>query len=155
MVKSFSFYILLLVFLALISCNSGAIFNQTYEIENAKWNTEDTLVFEVNISDTSALYDVYIDISNTLQYSFSNLWMFVKIYPPNGEKTILLQEFFLADARGEWIGGGWGSSRNNRILFRSSILFPKIGKYVIVLEQGMRTSSLRNIEKVGLSIEKL
>jgi gliding motility-associated lipoprotein GldH len=63
-------------------------------------------------------------------------------------------ELTLADARGKWLGSGYGNTRDNRILFKKNFRFPEAGTWHFELEQAMRMNPLPQIMDVGLRIEK-
>ncbi|PCJ87484.1 MAG: hypothetical protein COA57_04730 [Flavobacteriales bacterium] len=150
-----------LFFIIISSCQNRIFFEENVTITNEVWNTEGTPVFEVNVTDTLSFHNFFINIRNTGDYEFMNLWVFVTTTFPNGRNFRDTIECPLADASGKWLGasatGSIFDSRielDNKILYNTNIRFPMRGKYVFRFEQAMRRKELENITDVGLRIEK-
>lgn len=63
-------------------------------------------------------------------------------------------ECTLADKSGKWLGKGSGRYRDNRILIRDDIRFPRKGEYTLRLNQAMREEVLEGISEAGVRLEK-
>ena len=61
--------------------------------------------------------------------------------------------YILAKPTGEWIGTGFGETKEIMFQYRNNYKFPKKGKYIIGIKQGMRTNNLVGIEDIGVKIE--
>lgn len=109
---------------------------------------------EATIEDTSASYDLYINVRNAGTYSFSNLFLFLNTYTPDGALARDTIELVLADEQGQWKGDGMGDIWDNRILFKRGQRFLLPGNYRFELEQGMRIDPLPGIMDAGVRIEK-
>ncbi len=131
------------------------LFEKNLKLPDAVWNEENKIIFETNISDTISLHNFYINIRNSGDYQFSNLYVFVDIFSPDCKIQRDTIECILTDTQGRWLGkSGSGSVWDNHILFKKNVRFPKSGKYVFRFEQAMRTKELEHIMDVGLRIEK-
>ena len=81
--------------------------------------------------------------------------MYYKSRLPNGASDLDTLHFILADPSGKWRGKGSGELINNQILFKMNFRFPMSGKYIFIMEQGMRRKELKGIADVGLRVEKV
>jgi gliding motility-associated lipoprotein GldH len=150
--KPIYYFVFLLAILS--ACNKNAIFDTTKEIEGGVWKSSDIVKFSVPVNDTLQPCNFYINIRNSTKYPFSNLFLFIKTFYPNGKISIDTVECYLADTDGKWFGNRSGGRVDNRILFRKSFRFRMLGAYSFEFEQAMRTEELRGIEDFGIRIEK-
>ena len=143
------------VLVFLNSCDTNKVYEKNIEIEKGIWDNQKKAVFEVNITDTLAVQNIYINVRNTELYQYRNLYFFIKTSSPDGYCLVDTFECFLADLNGKWLGDGMGDIWDNKILYKRNILFPKPGIYTFELEQAMRHRYLPFIMEVGLRIEKV
>ena len=111
--------------------------------------------FEFDIIDTSAIYNVYLNIRNANIYPFSNLWIYVDRQNPKGVQTRSRYEFVLANPDGSWKGDGLGDIFDNHMLLEERIHFPVTGTYTYTFQHCMRVDNLPAIMDIGLQIEKV
>ncbi|HOY31947.1 MAG TPA: gliding motility lipoprotein GldH [Bacteroidales bacterium] len=145
------FFLFLLIF---NSCGPGVLVDRNKKIENAVWKSADIIKFSVSIPDTLQLYNIYINIRNSTDYKYSNIFLFLKTFYPNRMYSIDTIECLLADDSGKWLGKERGKMVDNRILFRRGIRFKLSGNYSFEFEQAMRDTDLNGIEDFGIRIEK-
>jgi len=120
------------------------------------WNKDSVLTFQVNITDTSSLYNVYINIRNRGEYPYQNLWLFLNIQPPHSTLPIKdTIECYLADIHGKWLGSGVGNVFEMPVLYKQNECFKQSGTYTFQIIQGMRNEVLPGISNVGLKVEKI
>jgi len=149
---------LFLCFVALMfvcsACKDNRVFENYVEIPNHKWQKEHIASFEVEITDSIQLHNIYVNIRNTGKYPFSNLWLFMKQTNPDG--TIIDDKFecHLANETGEWYGSGFGDIFDLQLLYKPSVVFTRPGTYLFEITQGMRGEYLPGIVNVGLRVEK-
>jgi len=136
------------------SCSSGVIIDKSKKVENALWNSTDVIKFTVPIADTTQRYNFYINIRNSSDYQYSNIFLFLKTFYPNGMLSVDTIECILADDKGKWMGKERGKLIDNRILFRKGIRFRLAGNYSFEFEQAMREKELKGIEDFGIRIDK-
>lgn len=139
----------------IVGCTTRDVYFQ-YNTVNAKgWSKDSLYVFNVPITDTSATYNVYINLRNSGDYPYQNLWLFLSRKSPN--KTGLKDsiECYLADQRGKWLGTGLGSIREMPILYQQNVKFDQPGTYNYYIVQGMRDSILTGINDIGMRVEKV
>ncbi len=148
------FFLACLVSISLVSCDNSRFFEENKKIKDATWDTDNKLVFLVNVDDTLNGYDFYINLRQASTYPYSNIYFFVDTWFPNGKSARDTVECILADEKGNWLGKGLGDIKDNRILFKRGVRFPLKGNYVFVFQQAMRVEKLPSILDVGLRIEK-
>ena len=138
---------------SMLSCNNNSIYDHN-ELVSKPWAADQKAVFNFEIDDTLSAFNFYINIRNTTDYNYSNLYLFIRTDFPDGRFSIDTAEIFLADINGNWLGDGFGEIKDNQRLFRKRGRFPMKGMYRITFEQAMREENLVGIEAVGIRIEK-
>ena len=146
---------MLLLSFALYSCDSSMVFEKNKEIGKEGWAKGDIAKFNAEIPDATLPYNFYINIRNSNDYSYSNIFLFVKTLYPDGKISVDTVECYLADLDGKWLGKASGRYVDNRILFKKNVKFPASGMYSFEFEQAMRTEKLEGIEDFGIRIEKV
>lgn len=138
----------------LASCtNDKVAYNEFVSLADAKWDKDTLAIFRADITDTTRLYDIYLQVRNDNDYAFANLWLFIDVISPDGHSRRDTIECFLANPDGSWLGGGWGSLYSTRCQYMPAIRFATPGSYTFRLTQGMRKDLLTGIHDIGLIIE--
>jgi gliding motility-associated lipoprotein GldH len=145
---------LILGFLAIVSCDPNRFYEKNVDFANESWSKDSIAIFEVEITDTLTVYNVYLNNRINGQYEYSNLYLFITTQLPNEQLMRDTLECILADPTGRWLGKGFGSVWSNRIPYRRNIRFPFTGKYTFYVEQAMREEELKHILNAGIRIEK-
>jgi len=148
------FISLLFAVIFCLSCDSSRIYEKNVPVNNGSWSRYEPLVFKVNIEDTISANNFYINLRYSADYRFSNIFLFIDTYFPDGNYTRDTIEYILAGADGKWFGKGLGKIKENRILLKQNVIFPQKGVYEFRFEQAMRMENLEGIEDVGIRIEK-
>lgn len=148
--------ILLLLFccVALTACYENGIYEKYKGIPDYVWKTGYKVPYEVEITDTNVLYNIYVDVRHTEFYPFSNLWLMLHVNMPYGQKHETRVELPLAEKDGKWLGRCLGDVCDRQILVQENAIFPQQGKYTFELEQIMRLDDLPGIMEMGIKIEK-
>ncbi len=140
--------------LLLTACLSKPVHQNLKAVRTDGWHFTDSIIFNVEINDTLSLHKMYLDIRNTTDYNYSNLFIFMDIVFPDGRVLRDTLECILADRRGQWTGRGFGALRFNSFLFRNDVWFPSGGTYSFRITHGMRDEWLTGISDTGIRIEK-
>lgn len=130
------------------------VFEKNIEIPRNAWSYDFHPSFEVNITDTAALYNIYITLRHTDAYRFSNIWLLITTQYPDQQPVTKRVELPLADAQGNWLGSGMDDIFFHRILIQQHAIFSRTGRYHFSLEQNMRQNPLLEVMSAGLRIEK-
>ena len=138
----------------LFSCDPQKEFEAYHSIETSGWNKDSLVTFSVDLEDTVGNHNLYINLRNSGNYEYSNVWLFVNIKSPDGNTLSDTVEFQLADPSGKWTGNGIGDLFDNQFEYKENVFFPVSGTYEFSIQQGMRSQRLKGIKDVGLRIEK-
>lgn len=154
-------FLFVFVFLICVSCDNNKRFDKYKTLENGSWNTDEIIVFDVDIKEVSSLHNLFLNIRTDNKYEYRNLYVITKVILPN--KSVLQDtlEYEMADAFGNWLGEGFTDVRNNKLFFLENYTFPEKGNYQFQFSQAMRKrgevdgiSELLGITDVGLRIEE-
>ena len=138
----------------LASCDSKRYYEENKPIVKGIWKSDDKAFFAVQINDTVSKYDFFLNIRNSPDYPYSNLYLFIRTTNPAGKKAQDTIECPLADYTGKWLGSGSGSVKFNRFLLQRRVSLRQNGCYTFEVEQAMRVKELRGIMDIGIRIEK-
>ena len=147
------FFLLFFVSLFFISCSGNDDMVSMKSLDGT-WNKKNELKFEVNIKEAQTPKNIIFVIRNNNDYPFGNL--FVKAFvKAEGQKNYKIDtlNYILAKPNGEWLGEGFGETKEIMFLYKSKYTFPKSGKYTVGILQAMRANDLKGIEDVGVKIE--
>jgi gliding motility-associated lipoprotein GldH len=133
----------------LFACADTEVFYEYKSLPDATWDKDNTLTFEVLLTDTIQPLDVFIEVRNNDQYPFQNLWLFVDCKSPQGIVTKDTVNISLADVYGTWQGEGL-SIYTLEHPYQQNHLFPDSGIYRYSIRQGMRVDQLSGVSDVGL-----
>ncbi len=150
-----NFFLFIIAVVAFSACrNQGDVFNEYIALPNVGWDKDSLAVFHPDMKSTGERYNVWLQLRNQSNYSYSNLWLFVDIVAPDGKSVRDTIDCQLARPDGEWIGDGWGSLYSLQIPLMRSVSFNQIGTYTYKFCQAMREQDLEGIHSIGLRIEK-
>jgi gliding motility-associated lipoprotein GldH len=152
--RPFFHILIVLVTAAFSSCDTRRVYEENKEIPEHTWSNKNIVPFTVDIKDTLSLHNVYINIRNAGDYTYSNIYLFLNTSYPDGKMSRDTVECILADNNGRWLGKGSGDVWDNQVLFKRGVRFKQAGIYKFTYEQAMRVESLPQIMDVGLRIEK-
>ena len=138
----------------IVSCDENRVFDEYKSIPQANWLKSDIAEFEFTLDDTLSKNQVFIKIRNTVDYPFSNIYLFTKVNFPDGRILIDTLEYEMTNAEGMWLGDGVSGIKNNLLYYKKDVVFYEKGNYKFSIQHGMRTDSLVGIQNIGLRIEK-
>ena len=144
--------------LVLMSCNSNVLYDKSDNIDKDVWNKDDIKSFTVKVKDIDRTdsYCFALNICNTTDYKYNNIYFFVTTIYPDGSMTIRdTVECELVNLDGSWKGKGKMNLKDNRFWFAKNVQFPQKGEYIFRLEQATRDTNLVGVKSVGLHIEKM
>jgi gliding motility-associated lipoprotein GldH len=146
--------LLVLTIILITACDRTRVFEENKKIPDGAWKQDFSVGLDAEITDTTTMQNILVNVRNAGDYNYSNLFLFVKMVFPDGKVTSDTLECTLADPSGKWQGDGLGDIWNHQIMFKPHILFPRTGKYHFEIQQGMRTETVKGIMDVGIRIEK-
>jgi len=160
-VKMRKLSVIIIVSLITLSCNDSTVFDIYKPISKTQWHKDSIINFDFNPIDTISTNSIYINLRNNNDYQYSNLFLIVGIDFPNNFSVIDTLEYEMADAEGKFLGSGFTDLKENKLEYKSNVVFPSTGTYNISVQHAMRKSGdiegislLQGITDVGLRIEK-
>ncbi|MEO6347446.1 MAG: gliding motility lipoprotein GldH [Aquaticitalea sp.] len=155
---------LFIIILAVIlgSCDSNRVFDEYKSVPN-KWLKDSIISFQVNPPDSINPYNLFVNVRNTNNYKFSNLFLIVEMVYPHGKTIKDTLEYQMAKPNGELLGEGITDIKENKLWYKGydkTFKFEEIGDYKINIQQAMRNNgdingvdNLEGITDVGFRIE--
>ena len=148
------YYFLLFIVITIVSCNNGIVYEQYMSVPDTKLSTADTISFIVNVEDTISVNKVDLVVRNNSNYSYRNLYLFIKVESPNGNELIDSIDIALAQENGDRLGTGWGDVMNVSVNLLNSVTFPNKGEYKFSFVHGMRDIQIEGICDLGMRVEE-
>lgn len=143
-------------YLALVSCETNDLFEKRNAIPHNKWKSTLPVEGKIEVSDTTAMYNLYVCIRHTDAYLYNNIWLDMQVLSDKDTLFHSKREVILGtDAEG-WEGEGmddiWDlKKRINPTPFK----FKKPGDVLFRIKHCMRADPLEDIMSVGLRLEKI
>lgn len=153
-VKTHRLCLFMCLFFVFCSCNSNVIYDENKSVDEKAWAAKDKVYYQVDIKNTAMKYKVALNVRNTTDYPYSNIYFFMNTILPDG--TITKRdtiECYLAYPDGTWKGKGSSKVRDNRFWIAKNVEFKQQGRYVFELYQATTDTTLSGIVDVGLHIE--
>jgi gliding motility-associated lipoprotein GldH len=148
-----------LLFIALISvfvftcCDKARVIEENQQIANYNWNYTDAKTFVANISDTSAHYNLYINVRHSFQFEWRNVWVKIQTTFPDGKSMEKRINLVLSEPDGRWFGDCLGDNCDMQFAIQQNAIFPQTGKYTFKISQDMRVNPLTKVKSVGMRVE--
>ena len=143
----------LFMLLSFLSCTSDDAEVQMRPIDG-NWKMKEEQKFQFKINDAQNLKNIIFVVRNNNYYPYSNIRFIVNFTSLKTKKTQTdTLNYTLARPNGEWIGTGFGSTKEILFQYRTDYKFPENGDYEIGILQAMRKSNLVGIEDIGIKIQ--
>lgn len=124
-------------------------------MEGNQLTYKDSLSFQVNIIDTMAGYNVYVNLRHLATYPYSNMWIKLRTTTPDGkmqEKDLSLP---MADEFGKWYGTSVSDIVDQKILIQPNAAMPQMGTYTFTIFQNSRDSIVTDLLDMGVRLERI
>ncbi len=155
------FFLVLFIVTTLTSCDDKQVFDNYQNVSDA-WEMNEKISFTLPELDTTKVYNLFINIRNTNDYKYSNLFLISEMQFPNGKVVTDTLEYRFAAPDGQWLGTGFSDLKENKLWYKEKVKFKEKGNYTITLQHAMRkngevdgVSSLEGITDVGFRIENV
>ena len=145
--------LLLLLAVVLFGCGEKPLFEKVYSFENRVWTLDQKPEFKLEVTDTTALYDISLTLRTTTDYKFNNLWIFLNTTLPDGQSERLPFQIRISNEDGSWIGNKTGSVVETSLDFPARKL-PVKGEYSFIVEQAVTQSQVDEVLDIGLRVNK-
>ena len=117
------------------------------------WKESEKPTFQFNITDTTALYNIFFVIRHLDAYRYNNIWVNITVNSPV-DTVQVRREFILANNTQGWLGSGMDDIFEHRIAFNNKPAMLKKGTYTFTLQQAMREDPLDYVLNAGIRVEK-
>jgi gliding motility-associated lipoprotein GldH len=153
-----AFLIGILSILFFVACDSKRVYDQYVSVGTA-WDKDAPLIFKFQQPDTISRYNLFVNVRNTDEYQFQNLFLIVNMNFPDGKVVTDTLEYDMAAPTGEWLGTGM-TTKESKLWYKKNVTFPVNGMYEVSIQQAMRKINepegiqrLQGISEVGFRIE--
>jgi gliding motility-associated lipoprotein GldH len=150
-----------LVLFGLIAGCSSEVVRAEYRSLPGSWPEEQEVQFELPELDSLRTYNLFINLRNTNDYPFNNIFLITTMEFPHGKTVVDTLEYRMAYPDGSWMGTGLGSVKDNKLWYKEGVRFFEEGNYKLRIKQAVRNNGevggvkeLRGIAEVGYSIER-
>jgi gliding motility-associated lipoprotein GldH len=151
MLKSIVVFVLLL---SVVSCQNADEKVLVNAVDN-QWKKNNAQTFSFDISDAQNLKNMMFVVRNNNNYPYSNLRLIASVEHNKKKISTDTLNYILAKPNGEWIGTGFGDTKEIVFQYKLNYKFPENGKYSVKVVQAMRKNVLPGIEDIGIKIQNL
>ncbi len=154
-------YLFIIFILGFSSCDSSQVFDE-YKTVPDSWHKDNVITFSISPPDTLKPYNLFVNIRNTSDFKYSNLYLIVEMNFPNGKVTKDTLEYLMAKPNGEFLGTGFSGVKENKLWYKEAVVFSENGEYKVNIQHAMRENgsikgieNLEGITDVGFRVEKV
>ena len=140
--------------LTCFSCQPDYYYEHQFDIADQQWTYKDTVDFELEILDTTRIYNLYLDLQHGLSYPHQNMYVLIHTTFPTGVRKTQQVSLEMADKTGNWFGKCSSEYCDLRIDLQKGAFFNLPGQYVFTLEQYMRLDPLPGVKSIALRVEE-
>ncbi len=112
----------------LTACQEGTLVDEFQDVSDNAWTYTDLKTVEVTVADTTAYYDMLINLRHAGNYEWQNLYLRMHIFSPQGDSTTERVSIMLADPKGKWLGSGLGDVVTLQAPYKQGIQFRQKGE---------------------------
>jgi gliding motility-associated lipoprotein GldH len=151
------------MFLIAVSCDSNRVYDE-YKSIPGQWHKDSVVSFNVASPDTINNYNLFVNLRNTNDYKYSNLYLLVELNYPNGKTLKDTLEDRMAAPDGTFFGSGFTDIKEIKLWYKGydqPFVFDEAGEYQINVRHAMRKNgeangvlNLEGITDVGFRIER-
>jgi len=145
--------------IGITACDSNRIFDEYQSVPN-QWHKDSILEFYVTPPDSLKPYNLFVNLRNTSEYKYSNLFLIVEMNFPNGKRVTDTLEYEMTKPNGEFLGTGFSDVKENKLWYKESVVFSETGDYLVKIQHAMRENgtiegveNLEGITDIGFRIE--
>lgn len=142
-----SFFALFLI----VSCAEDQVYMNSL---NGIWYKNKVQSFTFEIDNYQTPQNIIFVVRNNNDYPYNNIRFFAVLKQDIDKNTkVDTLNYILAKPNGEWLGSGFGDTKEILFQYKNEYLFPKNGKYTIEVKQAMRADTLKGIEDIGVLVQ--
>ena len=143
-----------ILFFSVCSCQNNNEKVVMADVEN-KWKKDDFKSLDFDIKDVQDPKNLVFVIRNNNDYPYSNLRLIATIEQDKKLISTDTLNYVLAKPNGEWLGTGFGDTKETIFQYKLNYKFPKNGNYSVKVVQAMRKNALPGIEDIGVKIQNI
>jgi len=143
------------------SCLGNAVAGDSQSLP-AFWDSQTTVDFTLPALKKQQDYNLYLQLRNTNEYPYSNIFLITTLRYPNGKTEIDTLEYRMARPDGSWLGEGIGDLKQSKLVLKENMQFNEDGNYTLEIGHAVRNNGevngvkrLMGITDVGYTIEKV
>ncbi|MCA0131353.1 gliding motility lipoprotein GldH [Winogradskyella alexanderae] len=154
--------VLVLSCFLILGCDSNAVYDIYKSVPN-QWHKDTIANFKLSAPDTTSNYNLFVNVRNTNDYKFNNLFLIVELNYPNGKTLKDTLEYKMAKPNGELLGTGFSDIKENKLWYKGfdvPFKFTEEGDYNVSIQHAMRENgrvngveNLEGITDVGFRVE--
>jgi len=147
---------ILAVFYVLVMFTGCSTSSENVDMKNlnGNWKKNAEQKFNFKVNDAQDPKNIIFVVRNNNDYPYSNIRFIVNFSDlKTNKKSIDTLNYILAKPNGEWIGKGFGDTKETLFQYKLNYKFPQNGNYSIGVIHAMRTDNLKGIEDIGVKIE--
>lgn len=152
---------LLLILIIIVACDSNRVFDEYESVPN-QWHKDSIVSFKINPPDSINPYNLFVNLRNTNEYKYNNLFLIVEMVFPHGKTMNDTLEYRMAEPSGELLGTGFGDIKENKLWYKEQVIFQESGPYTVNIQHAMRENgkvngvvNLAGVTDIGFRIERL
>ncbi|WP_459210356.1 gliding motility lipoprotein GldH [Aquimarina rhabdastrellae] len=154
-------FVLFTLLVLLISCDNKQVFDEYKSMPNG-WHKDTLAHFSIPQLDTTKTYNVFLNVRNTNEYQYSNLYLITTLEFPKGKVLVDTLQYEMALPDGQWLGEGFTDVKENKLWYKEGVKFNEEGIYKVSIQHAMRKNGevdgiqmLEGITDVGFRIENV
>jgi gliding motility-associated lipoprotein GldH len=151
-----SFYSIIGLVFLFIACTEDRYFENNIDFNDRVWEMDESAEFEFEIDSTTLPYQIKLNLRNSLDYPYRNLYIKYQLLDSTQLIADKLMDIKLFEAKnGKPFGSRQSDIYSHQLILQDSVFFPEKGTYKIALSQYMREKELKGIISVGIKIDQL
>lgn len=149
------YFFCIIILLLIFACEPAPFYTESQIVDTTGWAYDIKKDFKVEVSDTTAFYDLHLNVTHRSDYSYQNMYMKVTTSFPNSEDKTEQLNIDVAEKNGKWIGKCSGETCQIKVYLLEKFKFADIGSYTFSFEQDGRDNPLVGVEELRLDIMKV
>jgi gliding motility-associated lipoprotein GldH len=149
------YWIIVAALLPMASCRNLEVYEKNVPMPGSVWSGNFVPVYQFEIKDTTARYNIYAVLRHTAAYRYNNIWLNAGTAFPGDSMRYQRVELRLGNDAAGWEGSGMDDIWEVRKpLTPGPVKLGKKGLYTFSLAQIMREEKLPAIMSAGIRVEK-
>ncbi|MGL4332317.1 MAG: gliding motility lipoprotein GldH [Bacteroidales bacterium] len=138
----------------LSSCLSNDAYSEYRSIKGMEWGTNDTLLFEAQLTDTLVAHLIELEIRKDVKYPYKDLWLEIAVQQDSATQLCDTLHLFLSDKNGRALGTGFGTLYQQSDTLGRNFVPHNSKPYFLKVRHLMSDDFLYGISDVGIRISK-